>query len=523
MKYAKIVIWMGMLLVLLFVVFILDYSYITRRKTIRVPYLEEILEIRYFEGSKDIGIMAFGGLSSDQTTMINFVHAALNEGFHAMTFDHVGHGGSSGALKPDWAEMEMLADETAHMIDVFKELSGLEDDQIVLVGHSMGGRAILQIIAESGRTFKGVHLIAPYLDLKQDSPDWNHPWVIGLDETTLESTPFLITTGGLDDHINQTEVSLLFERLTNTTVPAGDVRAQDGNRKMEIHPFLTHNYEVLSVRTINAFSMWAEPLLATTIPTTSALVRIIMIPSSTFLLILVLLETRKKFKRTPFVCSQPFLDKTEHARLKRTHLGLTLPIALGAILVLFLFEAPLFSLLLACLWFGYGFAGVMLYHKRTLLVESREKTVRGFVMGIGMFLGVMLITLFINARGIGSVVSLNGRFAWLIVFIGMTAFFYPVVKSDECILASNNSTSFSKGRMMLVHHMPLVLMMLLSLMLFITTGIAISLQVFVVAFLAKLLADNVFELSKNIVLASLSYACLFPSLLIMYSVAIRLF
>ncbi|TFF96380.1 MAG: alpha/beta fold hydrolase, partial [Promethearchaeota archaeon] len=120
---------------------------------------------QYHKGNKDAGIIILEGFSTDQMAMKSINSEFSRLGFHTFSFDFSGQGKSGGTLGFDNAATDRLAIQVLTAKEEFKLLSGLNDSQIILLGHSMGARVALQSATIDANNVSGLILIGVQVNL----------------------------------------------------------------------------------------------------------------------------------------------------------------------------------------------------------------------------------------------------------------------------------------------------------------------------------------------------------------------
>ncbi len=98
----------------------------------------------FYPGDQPAGVILLEGFGSDQVNMTSLLIEFQQAGFNVFTFDFSGHGRSDGTLGFDNAQTDTQARQLIQAMDEFKNQTGLENSQLVLLGHSLGARVALQ-------------------------------------------------------------------------------------------------------------------------------------------------------------------------------------------------------------------------------------------------------------------------------------------------------------------------------------------------------------------------------------------
>ena len=221
---------------------------------------KDILRGKYYIGERDAGIIFLEGFGSDQIALRNVMTEFAQLKIHMFSFDFSGQGKSSGVLGFDNAETDRLAKQALLSKEVFKNLTGLTDNQIMFFGHSMGARVALQAATMDSNNIAGLILFGTQLNL---IPNIQSSFFTGVEDTNLTwvqnlgpSNPdidTLMISGKLDDVLTPEAANKLFQKLTNQTATSGYeqiVEISGVTKELLIIKGLVHNYEVYSSKAI---------------------------------------------------------------------------------------------------------------------------------------------------------------------------------------------------------------------------------------------------------------------------------
>lgn len=225
----------------------------------------------YHRGSKPAGVLLLEGFGSDQVTMRSAAYEFSRLGLQVMTFDFSGHGRSTGNLGFDNAQTDRLARETLAAREYFKQLSGLNDSQILFFGHSLGARTALQAAVLADVPPAGLVLMGTQVNLGRNAQsefftgtgDTVLDWVQAL-SPTRPAAPILLISGSWDDILTPQAAQLLFCKLGGSgcveKTVLGSLARRD-LRELRMLPALVHNYEVYSPRALGLARNWTAELL----------------------------------------------------------------------------------------------------------------------------------------------------------------------------------------------------------------------------------------------------------------------
>ena len=119
----------------------MDLPTLTRQQTINVDYNGNNIVMTLYKG-EDKGVLMLGGFSSDQQSLFPLAKVFNDNGYSVLTLDYTGHGRSGGKVGFDNATNGEIPKQLELALKTFKEKTNLENQDIILFGHSMGGRAI---------------------------------------------------------------------------------------------------------------------------------------------------------------------------------------------------------------------------------------------------------------------------------------------------------------------------------------------------------------------------------------------
>ena len=124
-------------------------------------------------GTGSVGVVLAHMLSSSQQAWSPFAAELAEEGFHVLTFDFRGHGGSGGDRNPSLADLDLAG--------AIQKMRSLGATRVLVVGASMGGTAAI-VVAASQDLGGVVALSAPTkiddLDVAKAVPPMREPLLI---------------------------------------------------------------------------------------------------------------------------------------------------------------------------------------------------------------------------------------------------------------------------------------------------------------------------------------------------------
>ncbi len=402
----------------------------------------------YYPGTRNLGIILSHGYAGDQMTMKGIVREFLRLGFHVFTYDFEGHGRSSGAMEIFYTTSDRLAREVLAGKEAFKDMSGLDDSEIILFGYSMGARATLQSTFLDENNVKMLILLGCYIILDSST----HPntqgfindsklnWVEALSSTHPKSDILLIT-GEKDDLSTPYRNELLLQKL-------GGESQTKFTRKLIVINGLIHPYEPYSPQVLNQIIDWViERLELNNTPpnqinsmtvrkvawTLSLLGMYILIMGGLF--IRSSSKEKKIGSKFAFYFDQEFSQGVQINNLKKFITWkfilwlLAVPFILGTQIILLLLplnvhyfplwgvtSIGIYSIIMILLYLKGKMPGTI--GKLQIISKTRENKMNSFKALVLIVFLILISTLLANS-GIFYIYPLNDRFIWLIIFTGL--------------------------------------------------------------------------------------------------------
>jgi len=398
----------------------------------------------YYPGTIEAGIIILEGFGSDQIAVKGIASEFALLNFHVFTFDFSGHGRSFGKLELDNSATDRLANQVLAAKSQFKLLSGLNDSQIILVGHSMGARVALQSSVIDTSNVSGLILLGTQINLGVNVQstfftgviDSTLEWVQNLSATN-PPIDMLLISGSWDDILTPQAANLLRENL------GGDLSPY--KRDLRILDFLFHNYEIYSVEAITLALNWAIDNLGLEASPNyfaiNTLLRNILWLFSIiglFVFIIFGLKHLRTLKPSDTIQVEPDYRQVEIVTIKRFLVGKTLlwlaalPILI-LMFIIFMFipiGVPILNLIYVGFIGAYGILLTILYKfgkvpgtkgKLRFDFKIKHKNLdKSFIIGLTTAIGLILISIVFANSGLFYAFPLNERFIWLIILILFT-------------------------------------------------------------------------------------------------------
>ncbi len=481
------------------------------------------LSATYYPGSVSNGVLLLEGFGSDRHMMRSLVRDLTASGLHVFTFDYSGHGASPGALEYDNASTDRLAGQVQAVMTEFQRLSGLDSSQIVWMGHSLGARVALQssvlgpirparLVLLGAQVNLGTNAQSEFFTGTTDS---DLEWVQSLSPVN-PPVPMLLITGAWEDILTTEGAQLLMTKLCEEAVTSC---AGDSPREWMLFDALVHNYEVYSPRVISAAQDWAFPEASSHIPILSSL-RIILWFSTILGIFLSLTGFTNRLPTASSVSQITIISpkKLVWAKLWLWLIALPLSGVVMTLYVLIPLPSPTFNLIYGGFLGGYGLLMFMLYwFGRMPGVEGRIRQFNAqppsmkngwrsaLLFNLALFTSVTIL----YRSGIGLVPPVGVRFAWVLIFIPLTALgFWIGMLEAHALSVAAPGKSIYRVLSTLISLFPFYVYLILLLTLGSTSGVLGSLTGLLVLGLSLLQGEITRRLSGHPLFAAVLQALL---------------
>lgn len=493
------------------------------------------LHASYYPGSLPAGVILLEGFGSDQVTLQALLHAYLDAGFHAFTFDFSGHGRSGGTLGFDNAQTDRQAQELLAAVEAFKAQSGLEEGQMVLSGHSLGARVALQTAPLMTEAPAGLVLLGTQVNLGSNvqsefftgTSDSDLVWVQALGPET-PGTHIALLSGSLDDILTPASAQQLAEKLNGEALEEGEMAgsaSENALRIYHIYPGVLHNYEVFSPRMIADSVAWSLEMAGLDVPLppnllTRAWLRIAAWIAGIIGLFLLLAGAPHLLERPAANALQIHIQHIRRFLWGKLLLWLPALVA-GALLAALFFLVPAgfpaFNMIYVAFIGGYGLIMLLLYWRgwtpgvRGRLPFRQEQTktgLRGTLLAL-LAGGVLLaLTALVARSGWFFTYPLNDRLIWLLLFTPVTAIGFGIGGYEGQMLREARARRLQRLGHTLIGLFPFFLWAIVLAAIGSLSGLVGSLQGLVILGLV-LLSGNLFQrLGRRTWLAALLQALL---------------
>lgn len=274
---------------LVFCVLSTHASFNERNISFESQYKEQKVTLKgtYYE-RKDAkyALLICPGYSCDRAKWRVMANVFLSNNISVMTFDYSGQGASYGKIGFDNAKTDDIPTQIDDALSYLKSLSQLEYENIILMGHSMGGRSILRLLydynIESAQTklekknIKNVILFSPEVNYKHNAQaslfastdDENeYPWK-NYSSDAIKGVNVYLYGSTADDVVSSYDILRISERLTDKkTIEDGCidfsiVNTNGSKVTVGVTSLVLHSYQMYSYRFANYVSSAIKDITA---------------------------------------------------------------------------------------------------------------------------------------------------------------------------------------------------------------------------------------------------------------------
>jgi predicted esterase len=485
MKITQRILLNGIAIVLLIPVFLLTLQVSLLEQTpVQFTSAEDIKLLgTIYPGDQPAGIILLEGFGSDQVNMTSLLIEFKQAGFNVFTFDFSGHGRSDGTLGFDNAKTDTQARQLIQAMDEFKNQTGLENSQIVLLGHSLGARVALQAAGMLPSPPTGLILLGTQVNLSTNvqsefftgTSDTDLDWVQNL-SPTQPATNIVLMSGTWDDILTPSAANLLIEKLSGKAIPAGEPTGFIENntyRSYVIFPRVLHNYEVFTPSIIEKSVQIAQNFTQLQTESYHQQFAALRIWAWLFGLIgLFLLVIGNAGSAQPTNKNKLRLEITNASKFLWRKLFLWFPALLvGALIagLFFLVPAgfPAFNMIYIAFLGGYGIVLLLFYWrgwmpgtsgKLPFTEKSKPSSSKRIFLAISAAAILLLLTTIYTRSGWFFIYPFKNRLVWLVLFSLFTALGFWIGQSENQMLTQTNGvTRFHKIALQLIGLFPFFL------------------------------------------------------------------
>ena len=430
---------------------------------------EETIDARIYEGG-ETAVVLVHGFSSDKAYNYRLANILQRNGFTVVLFDSQGHGQSTGTIGFDNAQTEDLVSNLEAVVTDL-EVKGFATEDIILIGHSMGARTIMQY-ATYGDTFKDIVLVGPEINLLPNTQssfftganDLEMPFVSRMSKSSPMSDVLIITSTWDDISPVESNEELLSVLNSGTS---------SYTREIVVVNRVLHNYELFSPQVINQIIEYIEPSGSGYIFQYVYLwiIGLLFILASPIVMF-------KSFKQKSVLQLKELDRKFFKTRLLMWLLSIVALILLVGITFILPIRKPFFSVQFVYIVGGYGLVSLLLFRKKQKFSLSKElkdiqsiKVIKPILFGLVF----VIVSSIVRYSGFNIIFRNIDMFIWYILFvILMTIGFYVLAKDSNYV--NLTATKRQKIYWNIIKYFPFYIFAIVYILLGSLSGITTSVQ-----------------------------------------------
>ena len=250
-------------------------SFGSKNLSFRSSYKENevTLKATYYEKKDaEYAVLICPGYSCDRAKWRPMANVFLANNISVMTFDYSGQGGSYGKIGFDNAKTDDIPTQIDDALVYLHEISNIDYENIILMGHSMGGRAILRLMYDYNienadtklikKNVKNIILFSPEVNyghnaqasLFAGTDDANdYPWK-DYSSKAVDGVNVYLFGSTADDVVSDYDILRISERLSDKKVQESGTadfviyKEDDCIIKVGVTSLVLHSYQMYSSR-----------------------------------------------------------------------------------------------------------------------------------------------------------------------------------------------------------------------------------------------------------------------------------
>lgn len=421
---------------------------------------EVTLKGTYYEKKEaKYAVLICPGYSCDRAKWRVMANIFLKNNISVMTFDYSGQGGSYGRIGFDNAKTDAIPKEIDDALSYLHSISKIDYENIILMGHSMGGRSILRLMYNYNmddavtklekKNIKNIILFSPEVNYESNAQaslfasthdEEEYPWK-NYSSKAIKDTNVYLYGSTADDVVSSYDVLRIGERLLNKkvdyereTCAFSDYNDFGGKITVGVTSLILHSYEMYSYR----FATYVNEAIGdiTNITSTYPSIYVSFIYFSWILALIGISFTlyslsyipKNEVKSSLQIDEEniPTLVNEKDFLLRKLLLwliGLVLGVLICCICVVLPFGSPVMNIPYMCCIAGYGLTMLIFYSKNkvkgvegklpriSFKVKTNKKNV---IECVFVILGISLFSWFIFKMSMYNLIPWNIRIFWLI-------------------------------------------------------------------------------------------------------------
>lgn len=424
----------------------------------------------YEKKNAKYAVLICPGYSCDRAKWRPMANAFLANNMSVMTFDYSGQGASYGRIGFDNAKTDEIPKEIDDALEYLHTISNIDYENIILMGHSMGGRSILRLMYDYNidnatcklekKNIKNIILFSPEVNYEHSAQaslfastndEEEYPWVNYSPEAIKDTNVYLFGSTA-DDVVSGYDILRISEKLSGKDAPSERstcdfvyTNSFGGKITVGVTSGILHSYQMYSYK----FASYVNNAIlditgsASNYPTifisfvyfswVFALAGILF----TLFSLTYISKTEAETELNPYHDEIPTLIDEKSFLLRKLLLwipGLIMGVIICCICVVLPFGSPIMNIPYMCCIAGYGLTMLFFYRKGkfkgtegklprlSFKVKTNKKNIIECVIVV---IGIIAFAWFIFKMTMYNLIPWNIRIFWLVfATILMTAGYY---------------------------------------------------------------------------------------------------
>ena len=522
----------------------------------------------YFEKKDaEYAVLICPGYSCDRAKWRPMADVFLKNNMSVMTFDYSGQGNSFGRIGFDNAKTDEIPKEIDDAVAYLHEISSIDYENIILMGHSMGGRAILRLMYDyhiegadtkvSHKDIKNIILFSPEVNYKHNAQaslfastdDENeYPWK-DYSPKAIEGVNVYLYGSTADDVVSDYDILRISEHLTGKTAQESgtayfeETNAYGSKITVGVTNGVLHSYQMYSPTFAGYISNSIQGITGKASTYPSFLMSFVYMGwgfglAGVFLALVALVTRPKPIKEgeIPMEENVPEITNTKSFLLRKLLLwlpGLLMGFLICCLCIVLPFGSPVMNIPYMCCIAGYGLVMLFFYRKGkfkgtlgklpkpSFKIHSSKK---GILECVLVSLGLIVFVWFVLKMTMYNLLPYNIRLFWLFFATPLMAVGYYISGVEGDILKKANAKWWVTLLYNLIQYVALFLFVFFYLAIGSYSGFIGQMQNLVLMYLLTIpLGNYITKKLNNRLYGSLISSFLFQALMITSAAIIAMF
>lgn len=424
-------------------------------------------------------------------------------GISVLSFDYSGQGASYGAIGFDNAKNDNIPVQIGDAVEYLHELSGVDYGNIILVGHSMGGRSILRLLYDyncpeavttvTKHEIGNAILLSPEVNYEYNaqaslfagtSDSVQEPWASYNESYIGKTNVYLFGSTG-DDIVSDEDIHAIFSHLGAENVPGSGVYASTQTTSSgtmisaAVVSGVLHSYEMYSPKFAELINSSLESITgkeSTYAPNTFLLVYLAWF-SGLLGITLTLSALSGSSDAAAWQTPSPVLVSSGKYLLTKALLwipGIIAALVICSACVCMPFGSPVMNIPYMCFIAGYGFVMLFAYRKGSFpgtmgklpgLSAGLKHSAMANVKSVAVCAALCFAVWYILRASMYRLIPLNFRLVWVIIAAVMMTVAYYISGCENDMLRRAGASQGVRLVYNLIQYFPLILLVLFYLVL----------------------------------------------------------